>query len=102
VINQNKVLLAGMAIVGMAYAYQPANAQMASAEVLVNTCYSCHGTDGKSVGDMPTVAGKTKSFIANKLKAFKSGKISSTVMMRITKGFSDSELDAIAGIMARK
>tara|TARA_B100000315_G_scaffold247262_1_gene275743 strand:+ start:661 stop:969 length:309 start_codon:yes stop_codon:yes gene_type:complete len=101
-ITQNKILLAGMVIVGIAYVYQPANAETASAAVLANTCYSCHGTNGKSVGDMPTIAGKTKNFIVDKLKAFKSGAKSSTVMMRITKGFSDSELDAISGIIANK
>ncbi|MBT3989370.1 MAG: cytochrome C [Rhodospirillaceae bacterium] len=100
--KRKKTFLFGLAILGIAFAFNPAQAQMATGEVLVNTCYSCHGTDGKSVGDMPTVAGKSKNFISKKLKDFKSGKKSSTVMMRITKGFSDSELDAIAAIMAKK
>ncbi|NQU62004.1 MAG: c-type cytochrome [Rhodospirillales bacterium] len=74
----------------------PAGANMASGAVLANTCYSCHGTDGKSVGDMPTISGKSQKFIADKMKSFKAGKLDPTVMNRIAKGFTDSEIDALA------
>ena len=79
----------------------PAQADMASGAVLTNTCFSCHGTDGKSVGDMPTIAGKKESFIAKKLKGFKMGSEDSTVMKRIAKGFTDAEIAAIAKFFAK-
>jgi len=96
------IAIASVAALGVAYANQPAQAQMASDEVLVNTCFSCHGTDGKSSGDMPTIAGKSASYISNKMMDFRSGKKPSTVMMRITKGFSDAELKAIANFFSKK
>jgi len=74
----------------------PAQADMASGAVLTNTCYSCHGTDGKSAGDMPTIAGKTKAFIITKLTDAKKGTADTTVMNRIAKGFTDAEIKAIA------
>jgi len=80
----------------------PAGAEMASGAVLANTCYSCHGTDGKSVGDMPTIAGKSEKFIVAKLTSFRSGKLPSTVMGRISKGFSDNEIAALAKFFAGK
>jgi sulfide dehydrogenase cytochrome subunit len=83
-------------IVGVTFAPAPVQAEMASGAVLTNTCFSCHGTDGKSAGDMPTIAGKSEDFITQKLKAFKSGEIEATVMNRIAKGFTDDEIAALA------
>ncbi|MEE8500011.1 MAG: c-type cytochrome [Kiloniellales bacterium] len=88
--------LAAALVIGATFAGGPARAEMASGAVLANTCFSCHGTDGKSVGAMPTIAGKTAGFIAEKLKAFKSGQLEATVMNRIAKGFSDAEIEALA------
>ncbi len=83
-------------IAGAAVMTGPAQAEIASGAVLTNTCFSCHGTDGKSVGDMPTIAGKSEDFITKKLKAFKSGELEATVMNRIAKGFTDDEIAALA------
>ncbi len=85
-----------------AFASGPAQAEMASGAVLTNTCFSCHGTDGKSAGDMPTIAGKSEDYIAQKLKAFKSGELEATVMDRIAKGFTDDEIAALAKFFSGK
>lgn len=80
----------------------PAQAEIASGAVLANTCFSCHGTDGKSAGDMPTIAGKSEDFITRKLKAFKSGELEATIMNRIAKGFTDEEIAALAKFFSRR
>lgn len=89
-------------IAGAAFAGAPAQAEMASGAVLANTCFSCHGTDGKSLGDMPTIAGKSESFITEKLTGFKAGTIEATVMNRIAKGFTDDEIAALAKFFSVK
>jgi len=94
--------VAAVAIAAAALANGPVRAEMASGEVLANTCFSCHGTDGKSVGDMPTIAGKSRKFIIAKLEDYKSGKIPATVMKRIVKGFSDAEIIALAKFFSGK
>ncbi len=83
-------------IASATFASGPVEAEIASGAVLTNTCFSCHGTDGMSVGDMPTIAGKSEEFITQKLKAFKSGEIEATIMNRIAKGFTDEEISALA------
>ena len=94
---------AGVAFIASAtFASGPARAEMASGAVLTNTCFSCHGTDGKSVGDMPSIAGKSEDFITRKLKAFKSGELEATVMNRIAKGFTDEEIAALAKFFSAK
>jgi sulfide dehydrogenase cytochrome subunit len=94
-------LLAAAALTGSFVAGQ-AQAQMASGSVLINTCYSCHGTDGKSSGAMPTIAGKAEGYVAKKLKAFRDGREPSTVMGRIAKGFGDDEIAALAKAFGKK
>lgn len=93
---------AAAVIVSAALANGPTQAEMASGAVLTNTCFSCHGTDGKSVGDMPTIAGKSQDFITKKLKAFKSSELEATVMNRIAKGFTDDEIAALAKFFSSK
>lgn len=79
-----------------------AKADMASSEVLANTCFSCHGTDGHSAGAMPSINGRPAKFIEVALKAFRDGKRQSTVMQRIAKGFNDDEITALAAYFAKK
>ncbi|MBC8338634.1 MAG: c-type cytochrome [Alphaproteobacteria bacterium] len=73
-----------------------ARADMASSVVLANTCFSCHGTEGQSVGAMPTIKGKPAKYIETQLMAFRAGKKSSTVMGRIAKGFNADEIKALS------
>jgi len=70
--------------------------------VLANTCFSCHGTDGKSPGAMPSLAGKSAGYIAQKMREFRSGERVNTVMSRIAKGFSDAEIKALADHLGDK
>lgn len=93
---------AAVLFVGALFFTAPVSADIASGAVLANTCYSCHGTDGKSAGDMPTIAGKSKKFITGKMKSFKAGKLEPTVMNRIAKGFTDSEIESLASHFAGK
>ena len=60
------------------------------------TCALCHGTDGKSVGTFPALAGQDKAVLAVKLKDFKAGKGSPTIMHQLSKGFSDEQIDLMA------
>jgi len=73
-----------------------ASADMAPAEILASTCFACHGPNGVSVGPMPTLATKDGKYIASNLRAFRDGQKQGTIMDRITKGFSDAEIDSLA------
>ena len=65
-------------------------------EILSLSCSSCHGTDGKSAGIIPSIDGKSVEYIETALKSFKAGTRPSTVMARHTKGYTDEELRLIA------
>ncbi|MGR4067130.1 cytochrome c, class I [Halomonas sp. LR3S48] len=65
--------------------------------LMASTCAGCHGTDGRLVGSVPTIAGRPAAVLESRLLAFKHGNISdTTVMDRIAKGFTDDELAALA------
>jgi sulfide dehydrogenase cytochrome subunit len=81
---------------GAAAAMAPAQADERRGAILANTCFSCHGTGGHSSGAMPSIDGKSADYIVDTLKRFRSGDKESTVMVRIAKGFTDEEIEALA------
>ena len=68
--------------------------------LLASNCANCHGTDGKSQGGMPALNGQLKSKLLTDLQEFKAGKRPATIMHQISKGYTDAELDALAGFFA--
>ncbi len=70
--------------------------------VLSGSCFSCHGPDGHSPGQIPSIAGKPADFIRRSLAEFASGARPSTVMGRHAKGYTDEEIDLIAKYFADK
>lgn len=66
--------------------------------VLAGACANCHGTDGRSPGGIPSIAGRPESVLKQQLLAFKSDTppAGTTVMGRLAKGFSDEQISALA------
>ena len=83
----------------------PASAQDARAlnvKSLTATCANCHGTNGRAVegSAVPGLAGLNAAYTIEQMKAFKSGARQATVMHQIAKGYSDTQVEAIAGYFA--
>ncbi len=68
----------------------------AAVKNMVSNCFSCHGTDGRSAGSIPSLTGINAQQALVVLQGFKSGALPSTVMTRHAKGYTDAELEAIA------
>lgn len=70
--------------------------------VLAGACANCHGTDGRSPGSIPSIAGRPESVLANQLRAFRSDAppAGTTVMSRLTKSLTDQQIDALAAHFA--
>lgn len=72
-----------------------------SASMLAHTCAGCHGTNGASAGVyMPTIGGLDRGYLTTVLSDYKLGLRKSTIMGRIMRGYSDTEIWAIAGWFA--
>ncbi len=85
-----------------ALAQQDVRTTASQLRLLAANCANCHGTDGRSQGGMPALAGEAKSKILDALREFRSGQRPSTVMSQIVKGYTDAELDAVAGWFAAR
>ena len=70
------------------------------ARLLASNCANCHGTDGHPQGGLPALNGVPKATIVALLQDFKSGKRPSTIMQQLSKGYTDADIDAIAGYFA--
>jgi cytochrome c553 len=67
---------------------------------LAATCANCHGTNGVSQGVVPSLAGAAKADTAQKMQEFKTNKRTGTIMPQLAKGYSDAQIDLIAGWFA--
>src|SRR5512134_2314259 len=71
---------------------------------LAATCANCHGTNGRAVdsASVPGLAGMPASYMVEQLKAFKAGSRPATVMHQLAKGYSDAQIEAVAGWFAKQ
>ncbi|MFT0849954.1 hypothetical protein VRY85_04110 [Achromobacter sp. F4_2707] len=87
-------LLSALAGPGLAAADQP----IFDVKVLAAACANCHGTDGRSPGSIPSIAGRPETILKKQLLAFKADTppAGTTVMDRLAKGLSDEQISALA------
>lgn len=66
--------------------------------ILAGACANCHGTDGRSPGGIPSLAGRPASVLQAQMLAYKSESPppGTTIMNRLAKGYSDTEIEALA------
>jgi len=69
---------------------------------LAATCANCHGTNGHSKGEVPSLAGLPAERITASMAAFKSGALPATVMQQIAKGYTDEQVSLIASYFAAR
>ena len=87
-----------IAIVGALCLAPTALAQDTAARNLASACAICHGTDGRAVTkDVIPLAGLPREHIATQMRSFRDGQRPATVMHQIAKGYTDAQIDAIAG-----
>jgi cytochrome c553 len=67
---------------------------------LASTCANCHNTTGRSVTNMPSIAGLPKDVMLRTMREFKEGKRPATIMHQLAKGYTDVQLELIAAHFA--
>jgi cytochrome subunit of sulfide dehydrogenase len=93
-----KLALATLCVLGASGLAQAQDPHLA--RNLAATCANCHGTNGKSVGGMDSLAGEPKDKLLQKMMDFKSGAKPASIMHQISKGYTDEQLALIAGYFA--
>jgi cytochrome subunit of sulfide dehydrogenase len=69
---------------------------------LASACASCHGTNGKSVAEVPSLAGIPASVTIQKMKDYRDGKLTATIMHQLAKGYTDEQVALIADYYAKQ
>jgi cytochrome c553 len=88
--------LAALCSVSGAFAQDPAAGRM-----LASACFTCHGTNGNSVGGVPpSLAGRNSAELFQTMKDFQAGKRPATIMHQQAKGYTDEQLKLIAAYFA--
>jgi cytochrome c553 len=103
-------LVAGLAgLAPAAFAQQPAPPAFAAPNLspsgvrgLAGTCAPCHGTDGRAAegSSVPGLAGRPREDLVRAMGQFRTAERPSTLMGQLAKGFTDAEIDALAGYFA--
>jgi sulfide dehydrogenase cytochrome subunit len=104
-IDRWRVLGATLALSALGCAVQPAAAQDVQklrTRTLAATCAQCHGTDGRAVEGQALIrlAGLPQDYILGQLMAFRNGQRPATIMHQITRGYSQEQLETVAGYFA--
>jgi cytochrome subunit of sulfide dehydrogenase len=69
---------------------------------LAANCANCHGTNGKSVAEVPSLAGVPAALTIQKMKDYRDGKLPATIMHQLSKGYTDAQIVAIAEYFAKQ
>jgi cytochrome c553 len=100
--NSRLLLALGALLAGAAV--QAQDAQVLYLRTLAASCAQCHGTDGRAPAGaaVPSLAGRPRSELLAQLQGFKAGTRPSTVMGQLARGFSDAQLEQLAGYFAAR
>ena len=80
----------------------PVLATEVSGKVIGYSCSACHGTDGQlDMLEVPKLKSQSAEELEQKLLAFKYDNKPSSIMGRISKGYTDTELKAVAQYFSR-
>ena len=85
-------------LLGMGVSF--AHADVSHIRSMAATCAACHGTNGVAQPGMESLAGKPKEDLQQKMLDYKSGKKPATIMHQLAKGYSDEQIEQLAGYFA--
>ena len=71
-----------------------------SGQAMVQTCYVCHGPEGRSAEGVPALMRGQKEFVVRHMIEFKTDRRPATIMNRVAKSYSDEQIAAIADYLA--
>ena len=95
-------LRAALTALVMASATNIALAQTDTLQVrsMAAACANCHGTNGAALPGMVALAGYARADLVKNMADFKSGARPATIMHQLAKGYSDQQIEQLAGYFA--
>ena len=98
--SQFVALVITSALANLAVSQTPASTRLA--RNLAAQCANCHGTNGKSVAEVPSLAGQSANVLAQKMKDYRDGKLPASIMHQLAKGYSDEQVALMADFFSKQ
>lgn len=80
----------------LAFAPGTAAAENTNIELIAGACVVCHGAGGESHGHIPAINAMTPDKISTTMREFRDGARANTIMGKIAKGYTDTQIDLMA------
>ena len=93
-------IAAVLAAAALSMGHALAQTDALQARSMAASCANCHGTNGAAAPGMVALAGYDKAGLVKAMADFKSGARPATIMHQLAKGYSDAQVEAIAGYFA--
>jgi sulfide dehydrogenase cytochrome subunit len=74
----------------------------AQAPLVAEGCIGCHGPGGTGAGGVPALAGRDAAELRALMAAFRANERPATIMGRVTRGYTEAEIAAVAEHFARQ
>ena len=84
----------------IAFSQTPASPNLA--RNLAAQCANCHGTNGKSVAEVPSLAGQPANVIVQKMNDYRDRKIPASIMHQLAKGYNDEQVALMANYFSKQ
>jgi cytochrome subunit of sulfide dehydrogenase len=79
----------------------PIQAQdLTKARYIAANCANCHGTEGRSAGGIPSLAGYSRDQFIRTMKEYKDGTRPASIMHQLSKGYTDEQIEQLATFFA--
>ncbi len=79
----------------------PSGPSSGDIRALAASCANCHGTNGKATGAVPALAGLPREAFIQKMNAYRTGPVNSTIMFRHAKGLTEAEIAGLADFFSK-
>lgn len=73
-----------------------------SGRLLASNCFQCHNTNGRSIGGMDSIAGKSAKSIFEELKEMQQKPANQNIMNVHARGYTDQQLKLLADFLSRQ
>lgn len=90
----------GLAIIITLLFFAVGQASAADGQRLADACLTCHGPEGQGSGAIPAIAGTDAAQMSAQLTGLRDGTTPATVMGRLMRGYSETEIAALANYLA--
>jgi cytochrome c553 len=97
-----RLLVATAALAAAGAVSAQAAPDLRAAAYLASNCANCHGTNGRSLGAMPELAGIPKERFVTLMRDFRDGKRQATLMHQLAKGYSDEQIVLLGEFFSRQ